>query len=85
MYFPISISFLNEYGRHEHDSYFTGCSDQNEEITNCPAPCDETCSGPPPVNCRLSPCAQKGCRCKTGFVRDSSGVCIPKNQCRKLI
>lgn len=32
------------------------------------------------ADCRPVPC-QPGCNCLDGYLRNSSGICIPKNQC----
>ncbi|XP_077285527.1 zonadhesin-like [Arctopsyche grandis] len=57
------------------------CTDQNSELTDCPAPCDDTCESKPAADCQLQPCSTKGCRCKKGYVRNGSGACILKEKC----
>lgn len=61
---------------------FLGCTGKNEEIVDCPADADETCTGKLPGT-QLIPCFNKGCHCKKNFVRHE-GSCITRKDCRKF-
>ncbi|XP_077285711.1 uncharacterized protein LOC143910936 [Arctopsyche grandis] len=60
------------------------CTGQNEEMTCCPAKCDDTCLGPAFPGCTLVPCFKKGCRCKSDFVRHEN-ACIQRKDCPRTV
>lgn len=64
---------------------FTGCVDPNEIAVDCPTPCPLTCDNldQDPRPACLVKCKPKGCVCRTGYVRDSTGKCILREKCRK--
>ncbi|KAG7190288.1 hypothetical protein KM043_006404 [Ampulex compressa] len=51
----------------------------NEEFTNCGNPCEAKCNAPPPEVCVLS--CKVGCRCKSGFLRNTNGDCVMSQNC----
>ncbi|XP_053693505.1 chymotrypsin inhibitor-like [Sabethes cyaneus] len=63
--------------------YDTYCSGVNEVFSTCGSACPQTCD-----NYRLGslgcgrPC-QRGCFCRTGYVRNSVGVCVEPIQCTR--
>lgn len=70
--------------------FFSGKCKDNEQLSDCPsASCmPQTCKDalypyicPPwsPGGCPEEP----GCICSYGYLRDESGKCIPKDECRK--
>lgn len=71
--------------------YFLDVCPPNERYEECP---DHVCKPKKcseagfPLNCTAGngdkPCPGKpGCICNDGFLRDSSGVCVPRKECRK--
>ncbi|KAG8177858.1 hypothetical protein JTE90_027123 [Oedothorax gibbosus] len=50
---------------------------ENEQITDCVSPCN-TCSHR--SKCYFEYC-DKGCDCKPGFFKNSTGCCVPANKC----
>lgn len=57
------------------------CDASNNEVYDlCVTPCERTCASPfEQPNCE-APC-RPGCKCKKGFLKNSAGVCVPKNRC----
>ncbi|XP_055551052.1 cysteine-rich venom protein 6-like [Wyeomyia smithii] len=63
--------------------YDTHCSGINEVFSSCGSACPATCD-----SWRLGPqwcgrSCQRGCFCRSGFVRNSLGVCIEPAQCSR--
>ncbi|CAO1396965.1 unnamed protein product [Diamesa tonsa] len=57
------------------------CPDPNAEYTTCGSACEPICGKADPMFCTLN-CVE-GCFCKAGFIKDSTGVCIPVDKCPK--
>lgn len=55
---------------------------ENEKWSDCGTACEASCKTifEPPQNCNFL--CKPGCFCKEGYVRDSTGKCIPKEWCK---
>ncbi|XP_037944084.1 chymotrypsin inhibitor-like isoform X1 [Teleopsis dalmanni] len=51
----------------------------NEVYTSCGSACPETCNSKPNRMC-IAMCFT-GCVCKSGYVRNSTGMCIERSLC----
>ncbi|XP_063799956.1 cysteine-rich venom protein 6-like [Pseudophryne corroboree] len=60
------------------------CNGVNENLRPCPSKCPATCENlNKDIKCSLL-CRPPGmCQCNDGHVRDSKGVCIPRDDCPK--
>uniref|UniRef100_A0A1I8A2H2 TIL domain-containing protein n=1 Tax=Steinernema glaseri TaxID=37863 RepID=A0A1I8A2H2_9BILA len=52
----------------------------HETFTNCGSACEPTCENPEPTVCTLQ-CVVDVCQCEKGYVRNSAGKCITKDNC----
>ena len=55
------------------------CPDPNSTFKSCGTSCEPTCDKPNPMICPKICVA--GCFCNAGFIKDSTGVCIPIEKC----
>ena len=57
------------------------CKDPNSSYNSCGSACEPICGKVTPLFCAENCVA--GCFCKDGFIKDSTGVCIPIEKCPK--
>ena len=57
------------------------CSGQNEVYSKCHSSCPETCKNFKSGGTGCIALCREGCGCKSGFLRNSRGKCVPKHAC----
>ena len=55
------------------------CKDPNSSFISCGSACEPTCDKPNPLICTMN--CVSGCFCNTGYIKDSTGFCIPIEKC----
>ena len=58
------------------------CDDPNSTFKSCGTVCEPTCDIPNPLSCTKN--CKSGCFCNAGYIKDSTGICIPIDKCPKL-